>query len=408
MGASASADSWTTSVASLGKFAISACAGVLPDGQTFSLPGDAPPPPPLDVPADTRDAVVYLTLPARQNGAIEFAERSPDGQLQIARQLVDEEEVYDAFSNERVAEPIEVARPNLRYGLSREQTDGRTTIGLARIREVLNGAVILDDDFIPPCLDIAASPKLSGFLRDIVGRTEQRVDELAERAVEATEGGAETFASFLMLQALNRWSPVLIHQQNLPLIHPERLYEAFCSMAGELATLVRADARRPPAFAAYDHEDLEGTFALAYDTLQSELSQMFEQSAGQLKLEAVGPGAYTAVITNHALFTTCNFYLAVAARMPQEELRSRLPSHVKLGSVLKMRQIVTSSLASGVGIQPQPQPPPQIRLLPGYVYFELDRAAADWRDLSTAPALGLHVAGEWPDLKLELWWVKRR
>lgn len=396
------------SLATLGKFAVSACGGAFSDGSPFTLPGGATPPPPLDVPGDARDAVIFLTLPARQNGAVEFAARDGSAQAGVARQLVDEEEVFDAFSSERTAEPIEVASPNLRYGLSREQTEGRVTLGLARVREVVNGQVVLDDRYIPPCLDVRASPRLSGFLRDIIGRAEQRVDELADRAVEATDGGAETFASFLLLQALNRWTPVLQHLQALPNVHPERLYETFCAMAGELATLVRAESRRAPRFAPYDHEDLEATFDLVYETLQSELSQMFEQSAGQMKLEAVGPGAYTAVITNHALFSTCNFYLAVSARAPQEEVRARFPSHVKTGSVLKMRQIVTSSLASGIGIAPQPAPPPQIRVLPGYVYFELDRAAADWRDLLTAPALGLHVAGDWPDLKLELWWVKRR
>ncbi len=396
------------SLSTLGKFAVAASAGAMPDGSPFALPGGTPPPPPLDVPADARDAVIYLTLPVRQNGVAEFVERGPTSQAAVARQLVDEEEVFDTFANERNAEPIELARPNLRYGLSREQTEGRLTLGLARVREVVNGTVMLDERYIPPCQDVRASETLAGFLRDITGRAEQRVDELAERAVEATDGGAETFASFLLLQALNRWVPVLHHLQALPNVHPERLYEVFCSMAGELATLVRSDERRPPRFAPYDHEDLEGTFSLAYDTLQSELSQMFEQSAGQLKLEQVGPGAYTGVITNHALFTTCNFYLAVSARVPLEELRARFPSHVKVGSILKMRQIVTSSLASGIGITAQPTPPPQIRVLPGFVYFELDRAAADWRDLSTAPAVGLHVAGDWADLKLELWWVKRR
>ena len=396
------------SVSSLGKFSVAVCSGAMPDGSPFALPSDAAPPPPLDVPADTRDAVIYLTLPLRQNGVSEFVERGPTTQAAVARQLVDEEEVFDTFSGERNAEPIELARPNLRYGLSREQTEGRLTLGLARVREVVNGAVILDERYIPPCLDIRASAALSGFLRDIIGRAEQRVDELAQRAVEATDGGAETFASFLLLQALNRWVPVLHHLQALPRVHPERLYEVFCSMAGELSTLVRSEDRRPPKFASYVHEDLEGVFSLAYETLQSALSQMFEQSAGQLKLEQVGPGAYTGVITNHALFTTCNFYLSVSARVPLEELRSRFPSHVKIGSILKMRQIVTSSLASGIGISAQPTPPPQIRVLPGFVYFELDRAAADWRDLATAPGIGVHVAGDWADLKLELWWVKRR
>lgn len=395
------------SLASLGKFAVSHAAGATADGLPFAIPADMEPPQPLDVPADARDAVIYLTLPARQSGATEFVERGASRNEAVARHLVDEEPVYDAFAGERVSEPIEIARPNLRYGISREETDGRIVLGLARVREVVNGSVVLDDRYIPPCLDIRASPRLSGFLNDIIGRAEQRVDELAQRAVEATDGGAETFASFLLLQALNRWTPVLQHLQTLPYVHPERLYEVFCSMAGELATLVRSDERRAPKFAPYDHENLQATFEPVYELLQSELSAMFERSAEQMKLEMVGPGSYTAVITNHALFQTCNFYLAVSSRVPLEELRARFASHVKIGSVLKMRQIVTSSLAAGVGLTPTPTPPPQIRVLPGYVYFELDRSAPDWRDFATAPALGMHVAGDWPELKLELWWVKR-
>jgi type VI secretion system protein ImpJ len=365
------------------------------------------PPAPLDIPPDTRDAVIYLTVPARQAGGTEFAERGVGRTEGFTRHVVDEEAVYDAFANERVAEPIELARPNLRYGVTREQIDGRVLLGLARVREVVNGAVMLDDNYIPPVVDIRASPRLSGFLKDIVGRADQRVDELAERAVEATDGGAETFASFLLLQALNRWTPVLAHLQSLPMVHPERLYETFCSMAGELATLVRSDERRAPKFPPYNHEDLEATFEPVYEALQAELSAMFERSSEQMKLEAVGPGSYTAVITNHALFNTCNFYLAVSARVPGDDLRARFRGHVKIGSVLKMRQIVASSIAGGVALSPTPTPPPQIRVLPGYVYFELDRSSADWRDLATAPALGLHIAGDWPELKLELWWVKR-
>lgn len=396
-----------TSLASLGKFAVSSAAGSMPDGLPFAVPGDIAPPLPLDVPADTRDAILYLTIPARQNGAAEFIERGAGRTEGVTRHLVDEEPVYDAFASERVSEPIEVARPNLRYGVTREQTEGRVLLGLARVREVVNGTVVLDDRYIPPTLDIRASPRLSGFLKDIIGRADQRVDELADRAVEATDGGAETFASFLLLQALNRWTPVLAHLQSLPTVHPERLYEVFVSMAGELATLVNSDARRAPKFPPYNHEDLEATFEMVYETLQAELSAMFERSAEQMKLEAVGPGSYSAVITNHALFQTCNFYLAVSARTPLEELRARFGSHVKIGSVLKMRQIVTSSLAAGVGLMPTPTPPPQLRVLPGYIYFELDRSSPDWRDFATAPALGMHVAGDWPDLKLELWWVKR-
>ena len=390
---------------SLGKFAVERCSGVLPDGTVFSIPEDMPPPPPLDIPGDQRDAVVYMTLPAKLGGAVEFSPKELAGPA--VRLLVEDEEVFDSFSNERVAETIEVARLNLRYGVTREQTDGRVCLGLARIREVLNGQVVMDDRYVAPALDVRAARRLDGWLSDLIGRADQRVDELAVRAVEATVGGAETFASFLLLQALNRWTPVLQHLRSLPMVHPERLYEVLASMAGELSTMVRTDYRRPPAFPPYQHDNLQLTFEPVVELLQSALSAVFDRSAEQMRLENVGPGAYAARIEDHNLFKTANFYLAVSARTPLEEIRARFASVVKIGSVVKMREIVSSSLQAGVRVSPTPTPPPQIRVLPGYVYFELDRSAADWKDFLTAPAVGLHVAGDWPDLKLELWWVKR-
>ena len=140
-----------------------------------------------------------------------------------------------------------------------------------------------------------------------------------------------------------------------------------------------------------------------------ETSSLVQGWIGPRRARDLAPSTSLGLVRNSygPLFQTSNFYLAVSARTPLEELRARFGSHVKIGSVLKMRQIVTSSLAAGVGVSPTPTPPAQLRVLPGYVYFELDRSAPDWRDFSTAPALGLHVAGEWPELKLELWWVKR-
>jgi type VI secretion system protein ImpJ len=392
-----------TDLAALGKFAIERCAGLLGDGQPFSAPDVLTPPDPLDVPADTRDAIVYLTLPARQAGAVEFQVRE-DGDDAV-RYLVDEEEVADAFSDERAREPIETAKPNLRFGITRDQTYGRICVGLAKIREVQNGQLRFEDRYIPPCLDVRASPRLAGFLTDILGRAEQRAEELALRAVEATDGGAETFASFLLLQAINRWVPQVRHLSSLPSVHPERLFEMFVGMAGELATLVRAD-RKPPPIPIYDHENLQATFEPVIDALQAALSAVYDRSALQLPLELGGPGAYLSRITDHGLYQSGFFYLAVNASVPLDEIRARFPAMAKIGPVQKMRQIVDSALP-GVPLRHTPTPPPQLRVLPGYVYFELDRSVPDWRDFATAPALGLHVAGDWANLKLELWCVKR-
>ena len=391
-------------LAGLGKFAITQLSGVLPDGLPFSIPGQLPPPPPLDIPSNTRDAIVYLTLPAHQPGAVEYRIEGETGSG-TTRFLVDATEVPDVFAEERSREIVEIARPNLTFGIMRDQTYGRVLLALARIRETDAGALVFDDRFIPPALDLRASTRLKGFLADIIGRAEQRVDELALRAVEATDGGTETIANFLLLQMLNRCHAQLAHLAALPMVHPERLYEALVGIGGEIATLTSGE-RRPPAFPAYDHEKLQQCFEPVIDVIQAALSAIYDRSSFMLPLVEAAPGAYTSRIADRSLYETSYFFLAVSARAPLEDVRARFPSVAKIGPVQKMRQIVDSALA-GVPLRHTPTPPPQIRSIPGYVYFELDRSSEDWASLARAPGLGLHVAGEWPDLKLELWCVKK-
>ena len=390
-------------MATLGKFTVIRARGVMPDGTAFAIPDELPPPPPLDMPEDTRDAIVYLTLPAGQVGAQEFKEAEEAGAE--TRFIVSEHEVSDNFSDERSAEPIELARPNLMFGVTRDQTYGRVLCGLAMVRELQAKKVMFDDRYIPPAQDIAACRPLKHGLVDILGRCEQRADELALRAVEATDGGAETFASFLLLQALNRWIPVLSHLDSLPVVHPERLFETLYSLAGEIATLIKPERKAPP-IPPYSHEDLRGCFEPLFDLLQSMLSAVFDRSAVQLPLEQAGPGAWVSTIVDRNLYQHGYFYLAVRAAASGDEVRQMFPAVAKLGAVEKMRQIVDSALP-GVPLRHTPTPPPQLRVLPGYIYFELDRGVPDWRDFSSATALGLHVAGDWPQLKMELWCVKR-
>lgn len=391
-------------LAALGKFAVERLTGIMPDGTPFSIPGDLPPPRPMDIPQTTRDTIIYLTLPAHQPGALAFA-MDEGASAAPTRYVVQPVDVPDVFAEERPQETIEVARPNLSFGFTRDQTYGRVTMGLARIREVSGGGISFDDRYIPPALDITASPRLAGFLSDIIGRCEQRVDELALRAVEATDGGTETIANFLLLQALNRYRAQLSHLSTLPMVHPERLYEVLCSMCGDLSTLT-SEARRPAIAKPYEHDRLQQSFEPLVDELRAALAAIYDRAAFMLPLVEAAPGAFTARTGDPSIFRTGFFFLAVSANASLEDVRARFPSVAKIGPVQKMRQIVDSAL-TGISLRHTPTPPPQIRPMPGHVYFELDRSAEEWPSLATSPALGLHVAGDWPGLKLELWCVKK-
>ena len=70
-----------------------------------------------------------------------------------------------------------------------------------------------------------------------------------------------------------------------------------------------------------------------------------------------------------------------------------------------MNEIVHAHLP-GVPLIHLPTVPPQIRQLTDHVYFLLDRNCQLWSEFSTAAAIGMHFAGDWPELQMELWAIR--
>ena len=57
----------------LGKFAITVCRGVFPDGTPFSIPEQHPAPTPLEVSAAAKNEIIYLALPVQRISGKEIA-----------------------------------------------------------------------------------------------------------------------------------------------------------------------------------------------------------------------------------------------------------------------------------------------------------------------------------------------
>jgi type VI secretion system protein ImpJ len=70
-----------------------------------------------------------------------------------------------------------------------------------------------------------------------------------------------------------------------------------------------------------------------------------------------------------------------------------------------MNEIVHAHLP-GVNLVHLPTPPPQIRAITDHVYFYLDRTSPLWPEFSVASAIGMHFAGDWPELQMELWAIR--
>jgi len=382
-----------------GRFALSSASGMFEDGTPFLLPGEADHPPPLDVPDSARNALVYLALPIRQAGGVEVSDDRSEGRYG-AHQF----EAYDTQSASPIPAELQVGRPRLRYMLEAEERAGYQCIGLARITEVTaDRRVILDDRWIPPSLVCSATQPLAGLLQELAGMLNQRGEELAARMTAPGQAGVAQVADFLLLQSINGWQMVISHWAHAAAIHPETMYTALVKMAGEFATFL--ETRRPNAYPAYRHDDLQRSFAPVVADLRRSLSAVLEQTAIPIPLREARHGVRVGPITDRSILRASNFVLTVQCDMPAETLRRLFPTQVKIAAVENIREQVNSALP-GIAVRPLPVAPRQLPFYAGATYFELDRGSQHWAQMQNSGGFAIFVSGEFPNLRLELWAIR--
>jgi type VI secretion system protein ImpJ len=388
----------------VGKFALDSVRGLFPDGTPFEAPGDADLPPALELIEGTRNAVVYLTLPERRNGAPEIGSDVPeDGGTRCRREVY---EASDTNTRSFTSAPIEVGRQRLGYALSTGALAGLDRLGIARLIEVRSDrSIVLDDKYISPTLNCAAVAPLLALLAELQGLVTHRAEALAARISDPSVRGTAEVADFLLLQALNRAEPRLRHANALAAqLHPESFYDLCVEIAGELSTFTSA-AKRATPFPDYKHDDLEATFAAVFADLRVSLSSVLEQTAVAIPLQDRRHGVKVATINDRSLLLAASFVLAVRASMPAEILRRSLPSQIKIGPVEQIAQLVNIALP-GIQVRAMPVAPRQLPFHGGTVYFELENSGPLWKQLEASGALALHLAGEFPELAMELWAIR--
>ncbi len=401
----------------IGKFALSSAVGVLDDGTPFAIPHDTDAPPPIDVPETTRNQRVLLTLPLRRSGMPDTLLRDRDDVS--ARFAARDYEAPDAIVGSDLVSTVQIGRPRLRFVVETPQSDlgGFAMLPLAKIVEVRGGdrQVIIDDQFtgerapfIPPCLSIATTA-LASFATELQGMLQHRGEALAQRLTQPGMRGSGELINMLTLQLVNRYTPVMAHYAQRPLVHPRDFHELLLEIAGELASFYAAN-RRPPDFPPYQHDDLQATFTPVIIAIRRFLLAMIRVSALQIPLEIKKFGVRVGVLTPEAkgLLRAGSWVLTARGPLPPDALRRKLPTSAKLGPVEQIAQLVNVALP-GIGLHPMPAAPPQLPYVAQTTYFELDRSSQFFRDLANSGGIAIHVPPEeWPkELELELWAIRQ-
>jgi hypothetical protein len=133
----------------------------------------------------------------------------------------------------------------------------------------------------------------------------------------------------------------------------------------------------------------------------------FQVDGRAIPLELIerAPGAYMCVIRDRTLFRDATFIFEVSARRTLSEIKAAVPGRVNVGPNTKMNEILHAHLP-GVPLVHLPTLPPQVRAVADHVYFYLDRTSPLWPEFGVASAVGIHFAGDWPELQLGFWAVR--
>jgi len=387
----------------MGKLVVNGASGILPDGSLFEI-GAGHEPLAVDVPPSSTATPVYLALPLVTGNHIEI--RRSEQEDVLARYIACDEEVADCNAGELTCSQLSTARPDFRLLLGEHRSDPACVrLKLCEIQDSgPDGAITLDPRFVPSVIDAQASPWLLSCLKEVIGMLAQRGDVLAARIRASGSVGGSEVGDFLMLQLINRHEPQLRHYLDLERVHPERLYRELLGLLGELATF-SGDSRRPSLEARYLHADLGASFRTLLDALRQVLSMVLEQHAVELPLQQRQYGVRVSPLHDHRLLDSATFVLAASAHCDPEELRARLPAHLKAGPVERIRELVNLHLP-GIRIRPLPVAPRQVPFHAGKTYFALEPAAEDLAQLERSGGFAFHVSGELAGLDLKFWAIR--
>lgn len=392
-----------TELLKTGKFALKECSGLFPDGTPFNLPNDDDVPQPIDITSDVQNSIIYLSLPTRLNGTVEVD--SNENPNNLARYHAVEHEVRDTNVATNATSAIMVGKLHCSLLLEKQERAGHHCIGIARVIESRTDKnVILDEYYIPPCLDCNNISHTRGYIKELYGLLHTRGEALGGRASEAGRGGVAEISDYMLLQLVNRVEPLFEHLQNLPNFHPESLYQHLLQLAGELATFCKAN-KRPINFPAYLHDDLQKTFKHVMNELRDLLSSVLEQNAIFIPLTPPKFGIRGAKVPDPNLLKDAVFVLAVNAQVSIEQIRSGFPSQVKIGPVEQINNLIRNVLP-GITIHALPVAPRQIPYHAGFAYFELNKQSELWKQMLQSGGFAIHIAGEFPGLELEFWAIK--
>ncbi|WP_448565355.1 type VI secretion system baseplate subunit TssK [Thalassotalea ganghwensis] len=310
------------------------------------------------------------------------------GQLSAFRaHYAEVNDVHDASRSREVM----VAEPNLALFTDNETTNYFDVLPLFRLVRGEEGQFVVDERFIPPLIDISASPYLTSLLSRTNNLVNAKANVLIKRRQSlgsVTDFGPNELNSFLLLSGLLPSAKMLTHLKQLLHVHPERLYCEFSTLISKISLFENSQLieQLPP----YHHNQLSDVFT-RFDTLVSQLlDEVVPKKMSGLKLVKKSQALYQVDTIDSDQLAQNDFYLAVYYDAPDNQWIDNFADQVKVGSVENIETIVASAL-NGVAVTHCQRTPNKLAVKSGYEYFRLEPYGAVWQQIIEEQSIAVFV-----------------
>ncbi|WP_274887196.1 type VI secretion system baseplate subunit TssK [Vibrio harveyi] len=322
----------------------------------------------------------------------------------VSRYVLNDLDVIDVQTGQD-EERIQVASLNVALKVSNDNLSGFVELPILKIKEVTaEGAILLDEEYTPPHLNVLKDQAMLACLKNVTGMTKIRADVVSQRLVQGKAASASA-VDFIMLQMLNRYETILRHLGQLEQVHPLEFVTLLRGYVGELSTFSSKN-KRAPLLIDYEHSNLTSTISELNQVLSQYLSVVLDQTANKLALEVRQLGIRVTPLPDKRLLESSQFVLAVKADTSTDEIRRLVPAQLKLGPAEQIRDLINNQI-NGINVAPLNVVPRQIPYQTGYVYFEVIKKGPFWVRLQESGGIALQLSGQFPNSDIELWSINQ-
>ena len=299
-----------------------------------------------------------------------------------------------------VEQEIEVAHPRATFEIRKTAKPGAHSLRVARILEVRDKTIIFDETFAPPVIATHAHPVVAGWIERVIGWMDTKLETLSRYAADPSSGGGLQTFDYFMLQMLNREINVVKHMRVFAVHPPGRVLQGTAADRPANSGLSRPSGLR---------RNMPNTTRIRSIRCSSRccpISSGCSASISAARSASTWWKRRPTLSSPRCPTARCSATRRSSSKSrrskPLSQVQQQFPALCKVGPNTKMNEIVQTHLP-GIELVHMPTPPRQIRAVSDHVYFYLDKSSMLWPEFSVASGMGLHFAGDWPGLVLDLW-----